>query len=218
LAVLSLLFLSAAVIKFQAGVWLANPRYVGDFMLEKGMISLLNNGTPLNPLSPLIARTDWLAIPLQYFTLLFEMIFGLVLFSRLARAIIFRYAPVFHSMNTFFLGIPFTPILAMYIPLVDWQMLYERFYPKRLRLTGLKRLPTPLLIGGSIGLAACVALLWDTTPAPRAIFGLGGFVNLFTIWFGVAAVGVVWIGVSLRHWWTGRGQPVQPDTVPLREN
>ena len=88
----------------------------------------------------------------------------------------------------------------MYAAFPDWQRLYERFYPKFLRLTGLAKLPAPLLVSGSLGLAVLVGLLWNITPIPRQIFGLFDLLSYQTLWFALLPLVLVWI---LSPLWQG---------------
>ena len=193
MVILSILFLSAALVKFMETAWLVEPHLVGDFILAKGVKSHLRNGFPINPLGPQIGKTSVLAIPAQYTVLLFETAFVLVLFNRVAQAVILRLAPIFHSFNTLLLGIPFTSVLSIYAAFPDWQTLYERFYPTFLRIRGLDRLPSSLLGVGSVGLALLVGLLWNTTPVPRQIFGLFGLLSYKTLWFALLPFILLWI-------------------------
>lgn len=209
--VLSTLFLSAAIEKFNSLDWLVNPRFVGDFLLVKGLSSYLNNGFPVSPLGPKLGQLDAFIIPAQYIILLFEAAFVLVLFSRIAQAVILRLAPIFHSFNTLLLGIPFISVLSIYAAFPDWQTLYERFYPQPLKIRGLAKLPSSLLSLGSAGLAVLVGLLWNTTPIPRQIFGLFGIFSYHTLWFGLLPFIVLWI---LSPLWR-RGKNHQP--LPVQE-
>ena len=200
MVIVSLLFLSSAIVKFNRLDWLIEPRFVGDFLLSKGIKSHLSNGFPISPIGPWLGRTNALVIPAQYGVLLFETAFVLVLFNRAAQAVILRLAPIFHSFNALLLGIPFTSILSVYAAFPDWQRLYERFYPKFLRLTGLAKLPAPLLVSGSLGLAVLVGLLWNITPIPRQIFGLFDLLSYQTLWFALLPLVLVWI---LSPLWQG---------------
>ncbi|MBE9066367.1 hypothetical protein IQ260_06850 [Leptolyngbya cf. ectocarpi LEGE 11479] len=193
MVILSMLFLSAVIEKLISLDWLVNPRFVGDFLLVKGVSSYLSNGFPVSPLGPKLGQLDAFIIPAQYVILLFEAAFVLVLFSRIAQALIFRLAPIFHSFNTLLLGIPFISVLSIYAAFPDWQTLYERFYPQLLKIRGLAKLPSPLLSLGSVGLAVLVGLLWNTTPIPRQIFGLFGIFSYHTLWFGLLPFVVLWI-------------------------
>ncbi|NEZ54743.1 hypothetical protein [Adonisia turfae] len=193
MVILSILFLSAAAVKLMEVAWLVEPRLVGDFILAKGVKSHLTNGFPIHPLGPHIGRTAALSIPSQYVVLLFETCFVLVLFNRFAQALLFRLAPIFHSFNTLLLGIPFTSVLSMYAAFPDWQKLYERFYPKVLRLQCLNKLPSSLLAAGSMGSALLVGLLWNTTPMPRQVFGLFGLLSYQTLWFALLPFVLIWI-------------------------
>ncbi|MGD1948865.1 MAG: hypothetical protein ACFB14_04375 [Leptolyngbyaceae cyanobacterium] len=213
MVVLSILFLSAAVIKFIELAWLVEPRLVGDLVLAKGVKSLLTNGFPIHPLGPNIGRTNALAIPSQYVVLLFETCFVLVLFNRFAQALILRLAPIFHSFNTLLLGIPFISILSMYAAFPDWQALYEKFYPKALRIKGLDKLPSSFLIAGSLGLALLVGLLWNTTPSARQIFGLFGLLSYQTLWFWLLPFVLLWIFSPLWRRLRGRKPLPTPERL-----
>lgn len=193
LVILSLLFLSATITKCIQIDWLVNPRFVGDFVLSKGVESYLRNGFPIHTLGPQLGRNNILAIPTQYAVLLFEGAFVLVLFSRIAQAIILRLAPIFHSMNTLLLGIPFISVLSIYAAFPDWQYLYEQVYPKSLKLKRLEQLSSNILITGSVSLAIAVGALWNTTPIPRQLFGLFDLFNYQTLWFGLLPFVLIWI-------------------------
>ncbi len=206
LVIISLLFLSATITKCIQIDWLANPRFVGDFVLSKGVESYLRNGFPIHPLGLYLGRNNALAIPTQYGVLLFEGAFVLVLFSRLAQAIILRITPIFHSMNTLLLGIPFISVLSIYAAFPDWQDFYERFYPKFLKLTGLEKLSSAVLITGSISLAIAIGALWNTTPIPRQLFGLFDLFNYQTLWFALLPFVLIWI---LSPLWQ-RSRPKRP--------
>lgn len=199
LVVLSLLFLSATITKCIQIDWLANPRFVGDFVLSKGVESYLKNGFPISPLGPWLGHTNALAIPTQYVVLLFEGVFVLVLFSRAAQAIILRLAPIFHSFNTLLLGIPFISVLSLYAAFPDWQRLYERFYPRSLRIRGLTKLSSTVLQIGSVSLALLTGILWNTNPIPRHIFGLFDLFNYQTLWFALLPFVILWIVSPLWH-------------------
>lgn len=207
LVILSLLYVTATVSKVVQVDWLADPRFVGDFLLAKGVESHLRNGFPISPLGPPLGNTDFLVIPAQYVVLLFEAAFVLVLFSRIAQAIIFRLAPIFHTMNTLFLGIPFISVLSVYSAFPDWQQLYERFYPKAFRLTRLTLLSSPVLSTGAIGLAITIGALWNTTPIPRRLFGLFDWFNYQTLWFGLLPFVLIWILGSLGRRSNHKGTP-----------
>lgn len=193
LIILSLLFLSATITKCIQVDWLTNPQFVGNFVLHKGVESHLKNGFPIHPLSTLLGRTPALAIPTQYIVLLFEGAFILVLFSRIAQAIILRLAPIFHSINTLLLGIPFISVLGIYAAFPDWQHLYERFYPQTLRLKGLEKQASTMLHIGPIGFALIIGALWNTTPIPRQLFGLFDLFNYQTLWFALVPFILAWI-------------------------
>lgn len=208
--ILSLLFLSAAVEKLVKLTWLIEPHFVGNFILEKGLNSYLSNGFPVNPLGPQLGQMGALMVLVQYGVLLFEAGFILVLFSRIAQAIIFRLAPIFHSFNMLLLGIPFISILSLYAAFPDWQKLYERFYPNALKLGGLAKLPPSLLASGSLALAALVGALWNTSPIPRQIFGLFDWFSYQTLWFALLPLILPWIFSPL-------GQVLKTKTPSKRE-
>ncbi|MEM6255336.1 MAG: HTTM domain-containing protein [Cyanobacteria bacterium P01_D01_bin.156] len=199
MVIISILFLSAAIAKFQRQDWLVNPRFVQGFLLSKGVASYLSNGFPVNPLGPKLGQIDAFIIPTQYIVLLFEAVFILVLFSRIAQAIIFRLAPIFHSFNTLLLGIPFISVLSIYAAFPDWQSLYQQFYPKQLRINGLTKLSAPGLRLSSVGLAIVIGLLWNTTPIPRQIFGLFELFSYQTLWFALLPFILLWIASSLKQ-------------------
>ncbi|MEM6255338.1 MAG: hypothetical protein AAF821_20685 [Cyanobacteria bacterium P01_D01_bin.156] len=197
LVIIALLFLSATITKVIQVDWLLDTRFVGDFLLHKGVESYLRNGFPIHPLGPILGKTNFLVVPTQYGVLLFEGAFILVLFSRTAQAIILRITPIFHSVNTLLMGIPFISVLSIYAAFPDWQRLYQQFYPKSLRLKGLAKLSAPLLKIGAISLAVLIGLLWNTTPVPRLIFGLFGLFTYQTLWFALLPFIILWIASPL---------------------
>lgn len=196
--VLGILYFTSALFKL-TGAWVTNPHFVSRFVLEKSIDSYLDNGLTPNPLGPLLARSAFI-VPAQYVVLLFEAAFILVLFSSVARAVFFRLVLLFHSCNTFFLGIPFAAVLSVYAAFPDWQSLYQRFYPQWLRLTWLKTLPAATLNGSSLFLAVLVGVLWNTTPIPRRAFSLFGLLDYQTIWFAIFPLALLWLVVSVYRW------------------
>lgn len=183
MVILAMLFFSSGLSKIIKKDWIINPHFAGNLMVQKTLESYLNNGFPINPLSIYIANHDFLSIPMQYGALAFETLSIFIIFSSIIRRIFFYVVPIFHSFNTFLMGIPFTTAIGIYIAFPDWQVLYKKFYPKRLSFSWLNNLSSSILITGSIIISLTVGITWNTLPVTRNLFGLGGFINFHTIWF-----------------------------------
>lgn len=204
LLILAYLFMTGGYRKLTAGDWLAYPDWLSGLLYSKSVISYLQNGTPMSPLAPLLVSLPWLTTLGQYSVIVFEFTFPLVLFSRFFRALILRMLPLFHVFNAFVLGIPFPYVIGFYPFLVDWQ----RLRPDRLRRPALAHLPSVGLIGGAAGLAALIALTWNTTPVPRFLFSVGGLFNSnYGIWGLIFAGWLAWNLADLYAWFRRRANP-----------
>ncbi len=207
LLILAFLFMTGGFRKLRSGDWLAYPDWLSGLLYSKSVISYLQNGTPMSPLVPLLVSMPILPMLGQYAVIVFEFTFPLVLFSRFFRALYLRTLPLFHIFNAFVLGIPFPFVLGLYVFFVDWQ----RLRPDRARLPFLTRIPSMALIAGAVLVAALTGLGWNTTPVPRFVFSLGGWLNNnYGIW-GVVFVGwLVWNLADLVGWHrTGRTRAAQ---------
>lgn len=83
LVVYSLLMFSSGFFKIIKKDWVFDYNFVGHLMITKTLNSYLNNGFPVNPISIFIANHPFLAIPMQYFALIFETAAILILFRYL---------------------------------------------------------------------------------------------------------------------------------------
>lgn len=201
MVILALLFFSSGLAKIIKKQWIINPDFVGNLMVAKTVDSYLSNGFPVNPLSIFIGHHDFLSVSMQYGALIFETLSILIIFSPIARTIFFYIAPLFHSFNTFFLGIPFAAVIGIYLAFPDWQALYERFYPKYPSFNWLNKLSSSMLIIGSIISCAIVGLTWNMTPFTRYLFSWGELINYHTIWFIIFPVSVIWLIASLYNYY-----------------
>ncbi|MEM8779937.1 MAG: hypothetical protein AAGF26_13920 [Cyanobacteria bacterium P01_G01_bin.49] len=201
MVILAILFFSSGFAKIIKKQWVMNPDFVGNLMVNKTVDSYLSNGFPINPLSVFIGHHRFLSVPMQYGAIIFETLCILIIFSAIARTIFFYTAPFFHSFNTFFLGIPFAAVIGIYLAFPDWQVLYERFYPKYLRFNWLNKLSSPILIIGSIISCMVVGLTWNLTTFTRYLFSWGQLINYHTIWFIVFPVTIIWVIASLYRYY-----------------
>lgn len=173
LIIISILYFTAGVFKAaHPSGWLADPGFLERFLQIKSVESFLNNGTSVSPFSFMLGQSGFLTTLGQYGILFYEISFPIVIISLFWRGIYFRMAYVFHLLNTILFGIPFIIIAPAYILLIDWQRLVD-FSP--FSLERFRRLP--IKAWQVVLFAVAVGLLWNTTPIPRAIFGLGGLLD-----------------------------------------
>lgn len=197
LVVYALLMFSSGFFKIIHKKWIFNPNFVGHLMITKTLDSYINNGFPVNPISIFIANHPFVAIPMQYFALIFETSAILILFIPIVRFFFFRIIPIFHFSNVFLMGIPFATVIGIYLAFPDWQKIYERFYPKYFRFNWLNKLSSIILIIGSISLALLIGISWNVLPIFRYIFSLFGLVRFHTIWLIIFPFAFIWAIVSI---------------------
>jgi hypothetical protein len=123
----------------------------------------------------------------------FETFFFLSLINRRFRTFFVSSALAFHAFVYFFLSIPSTTMLVIYLIFVDWQALYTRWVPFKNRSLRLKPIPTSWLIGLSAGLVVAGILIWSSFN-PIA-YVQGRIFNRTVIW---AFCGVVGIFFSIK--------------------
>ncbi|MGF1523532.1 MAG: hypothetical protein ACFBSF_14545 [Leptolyngbyaceae cyanobacterium] len=192
LVIYALLMFSSAYSKVLEWDWISNPNFVGNLIAIKTIGSYLDNGFPVNPISIWISQQPWLYIPIQYGTLIFETVSILILFSPVIRFLFFRIIPIFHFANTFLMGIPFATVIGIYLTFPDWQMIYERFYPKAWCFTWLKRLSSTTLISVAILGAAFVGSTWNILPLTRYIFSGFHLINFHMAWLVIFPFALAW--------------------------
>lgn len=189
---LSALYFTAGISKFK-GNWLDEPDFIRNFLLSKGVGSHLQNGAPLNPLVPWVASQPLLTKSMQYGAMIFETLFPVAVFSRVARGFLFRFVPMFHAMNTFLFGIPVVEILAVYGAFVDWQALLKRVVGGRSDEVVRRMVPHGVAIASALGMiAVLVGLLWNTALTPRLLFNAGGLLQSYRIWILVTIIALIW--------------------------
>ena len=163
-----------------------------------------------NPLATWIAQYDILTVTGQYAILAFELTFPVVLISTAAYLLYMRLVPFFHFLNAFLLGIPFLPILAAYIFIFDWKNLADA---TPLNVDRFRQFP--LKTWQALPIAALPALLWNTTPVPRFLFGgFGLFEGNRSVWYVLLPVILLWYAYNLVRYWRGRSAPHAAPAVP----
>lgn len=173
LVVVALLYFTAGYYKAISPVgWVANSDFLERFLQIKSVESFFNNGTSVLPISFMLGQSGPLTVLGQYGVLIYELTFPVVIVSLFLRGLYFRMAYVFHLANALLVGIPFIIIAPAYILLIDWQRLVDL---SPFTLERFRRLP--LKAWQALLIALAVGVLWNTTPIPRAIFGLGGLLD-----------------------------------------
>jgi len=102
---------------------------------------------------------------------------------------------VFHSINSLWLLVTFTPVLVVYGLFFDWQAFRERLWPHRvawLRATP----PRFMRIGASLFAILC-GLLWDAGMGFSAVFGFGTAFGSRAFWFFVLVLAVIALAKAL---------------------
>ncbi len=200
LIILALLFFSSGFHKILKKDWLVYPHFVGHLLVGKTVNSYLTNGFPINPISIFIGHHRSIHIPMQYGALVFETAAILIIFIPLVKSIFFRTVPLFHCFNAFFLGIPGPTFLPIYFAFPDWQYLYERFYPKWLKLNWLNKFSSSSLIVSSLLIATFVGVTWNILPITRNVFSWFQLINFHTIWVIVLMFVLIWNISFLYNW------------------
>jgi len=186
LIMLSVLFLGAAISKITgSGIWLDQPRFMADLMLEVN-IKATFMGLPLNTLAPTISENPILYNSVRYIALLFEGTFFLALFHRRLRNVYIPLALIFHAVNALWLIVTFTPVFIVYLMFVDWQALLNRLQLKRTTIFDF--MPTQYLIAATLGVALTAGVLWNQTEILRSALNLGGLLNWRTIWYPILPI------------------------------
>jgi hypothetical protein len=194
LVVLSMLFLSAALLKVVgAGTWLDHPRFIANLVLDHNVKSAVY-GLSLNPLAPSIAGSPLLYSLVRYQVPLFEGFFFLSLFGPKLRNFFLALALVFHSVGAIWLIVTFSPVLITYALFVDWEAARQRLWPK----AGISTTRLPAWSGPVAALLVAVAAgaLWNTELSLRAVLGIHGAVDWRSIWYPVLPLSLGWLIVA----------------------
>jgi hypothetical protein len=165
LILLAFMFFGAGYSKVMAGQWLTDPNVMSNTLLAHNVVAV-SRGIPANPLNPVLAGIPPVAIALQLSGLAFELCFPLALINHRFRNFFIATSVVFHVFNYFFLTISASPLIIVYLMFVDWQALYERWWP----LKSMPAVSKQMMIALAIGFTALVAVLWwGTNPIARII-------------------------------------------------
>jgi len=192
LLMLVALFASATVSKCVLGDWVTGADPIPNLLLSKNVEAVLE-GVPINPLAPFVAATPLISEACRWGLLVFEGLFVVVMLGGHVRDAYLALTLVFHALNALLLVVTFTPILITYALFVDLQRVAERLEPLPGRATCmLERAPTGPLLGSAIGVAMLVAASWNTTPFPRILLQLDGYLDWRTIWYPVLPGAIVW--------------------------
>ena len=212
LVIFCFLFFTSGYIKLIENNWLSNPTHMTEFIGFKSVGSFLNNGMLLNPIAPWLVNQPLVNVG-TYLVIAFELSFPLLLISRPMRWLLMRAIPAFHLFNMFILGIPFTPVAAIYTVFPDWQGILDRM-GLRLPQISLSDVPTWGLHAAPLLLALATALTWNMQPGSRDLIQLGGlFRTPPALWAVVGVASLIWYADSaydLWRWWRERrGQPAE---------
>lgn len=189
-ALLALLFLSGSLLKMvDGGTWLSYPSIMPDLMLRAGVENALA-GLPQNPLAAHVHQTPLLHPFLRYGVLAFEGLFWLSLLDPRLRTGFVALALGFHTVNAIWMNVTFTPILIVYLMLVDWEWLRWRSSVPAVRVP----LPGALLVPIAIASSLAAAIVWHIQPGLRDVVSLGGLLTEVTLW--IPAVPVVLLGLA----------------------
>lgn len=192
LLLLSFLFFGAGLVKLAGGYWLTRMDTLSSFLLDANVAAARTLRAP-NPLNPALAGLPWLLIPLQFGAMLFELAFPLSLLNRRLRTFFVAGAVLMHTFILVFMHIEFYSLLIVYMLFVDWQAVLGRWLPAQ---SPLKQTPTPVLIAGSVALAALVTLLATQVSFAHLLpeYVLSG--TAFVVALGCA----LWSGIAIvRH-------------------
>lgn len=200
LVILSALFLSSAIFKF-LGTWLSFPELIADLFMSRKVEAALY-GLPANPLANFVIQTPIAYHSMRLFTLGFEAVFFLGLFSRKIRHCFIAIALIFHSINALWLIVSFTPVLIVYLIFFDLQSIREKLWPHSINL--LKNIPANYLQMGTLALAVMIGILWNSNIDIRSLINVGGMLNWRTIWYPVLPLAVMGLLTTLinlfSHW------------------
>jgi hypothetical protein len=180
----ALMFFGAGYYKLRGGQWLTDMDLFPRLLLSQNAITAVNS-TP-NPLNPIIAGIPLIHVPLQFGGILFELLFPLVLFNRIVRNLFVSAGLLFHAFNLYLLGINASPMIIMYLTFVDWQAVYDRWWPLK-SSTHLQRLSSPVLVGLTLALAAIVPFLWQDVNLIRPPLGQA-LLSPVSIWYVVTPI------------------------------
>lgn len=174
---LAILFSTSAILKgLPDGSWITQS----DVILKLTMD--FNRGDVWNPLVPIVVDNPVLYENLRWGAFLFELGWVLALINKKWRTLFVASSVFFHLYIFTFLQISFVQMLFTYAFFIDWQMLYDRYWPDALKFGDhFEKLSTPMLIAMPVVLAVVVAGLWNLTD-PSITRTLFGFVPDAVIW------------------------------------
>jgi hypothetical protein len=184
LLLVALMFLGAGYFKLRGGQWFTDMDLFPRILLSQNAIAAVNSTA--NPLNPVIARIPLIHVPLQFGGILFELLFPLALFNRTVRNLFVSAGLLFHAFNLYFLSINAFAIIIMYLTFVDWQAVYDRWWPFKSGAY-LHRLSSPALIGLTLALAAIVPFLWQEINLIRPPLGQA-LLSPVSIWYLVTPI------------------------------
>jgi hypothetical protein len=191
LVMLALLFLTAGYTKLQRGYWLRHSDFVRNLILQHNVLNVTERGFPASAFGVLVAQSPLIYKPMRYMAVLFETLFPLALLHRRLGYLFITLGIAFHAFNAFALMVIVPHMLIIYGVFVDWQALYERFWPKKATFTPLMaRFSTPALIAGIIGIAFLIGWLWNGSTFLRPMLSS---INPMLIWIVVTPIALVWL-------------------------
>ncbi|MGF1459204.1 MAG: hypothetical protein ACFBSG_09275 [Leptolyngbyaceae cyanobacterium] len=208
LIIFSVQFFVSAIFKVAfGGAWLSYSDIMANFFLNRNIEAAIYD-LPLNWFAPLISKTPVIYLSIHLTTLVFEFGFFLSLINRKLRDLIISLALIFHAVNALWLVVTVTPILAGYLPFVNWQNVKDRMPVSLVEKSIFEKLPLSSSIFGILFLASFVGLLWHSPVDIRSCLNLFGVINWRTIWLLVLPPAAYWFVATLIHF----RQPVSNST------
>jgi hypothetical protein len=192
LILLAFMFFGAGYSKVMAGQWLTDPNVMSNTLLAHNVVAV-GSGRPANPLNPLLAGIPPVALVLQLSGIAFELFFPLALINHRFRNFFIATAIMFHAFNYFLLTVSASPLVIVYLMFIDWQALYDRWWPFK----SITVQSTRVMIALVIAIPALVTAIWWNTNA------LSWIVNSQRIWIAAVLIApffMVKYGIAvLRH-------------------
>lgn len=192
LIILAVLFATAAYLKVRGGVFLSNPDYVQN-VFARYTVRAEQAGLPSTPLRAWLAAQDWLSVPGAWGIVVFEASVWIALLHKRVETIVLAMALLFNAVNALLLGVTFNGMVVIYALFVDWPGVGRALGLDRVRCPRcIDRIPPALAIGGALAIAVGYAFAWDTTTWARLIPTLGGLLDLWTIWYVLTPLAMLW--------------------------